>query len=879
MFRNVNYSGKDKLINLFTWDENGERVHKTYPFKPYLYIRSNDAKTDGISIYNERLKKLSFDTKKDRETFAEKFKDVYYNISPEQQFLIEHFAGQNKDQAFSQNPLKIFYLDIEVYSPNEFPNPHEANAPINLITIYDSLTSIYHTFGTKPYYGKLTSQNMIYHEFVNEFEMLRGFLRFWRKDFPDIVVGWYSDSFDIPYIINRINKLYAINKVYEGENAANRLSPLDYCFFLENVERRLETYEKLWYIQGITLFDFMYLYKVFSREQRESYSLNHIAEVELKMSKNAVDKVSLSEMADQNWDQFVEYNVQDVRLVKLLEEKLRYIEVCRQIGYLSLTPFKKAESTVAVVTGIIAQKALEQNKIISTFHKSENKTFEGGYVRDSQIGLQQDILYFDVNSLYPNTIVTLNMSPETKLGTIIKSETDVKIRTKTGKETSVAKEKFEAFIQEHEISVSQADVIFSQKMKGLVPSIIEEIYAKRVAIRKSGKKHEEHKMRLSKELKGDNSESDSKLQQRIAEIDFKRAQDEIYQYVFKILLNKIYGYFAEKSSPFYDLELAKSITFTGQGCIKEAAAIIGRYIKKTYDLDYDSIVFGDTDSVGITIHPILEKLKLPIDVNGSINPEVYKIALEFKEVIDRKINRWAKTVLNSKWPKYEFKLESISTSAIFVKKKNYVLEMICNEDGENFYDDKGKKLRRKYKYTGLEVVKTSTPKKLKPFIKKIIEAIIAERDKVKVTELIRKMYEKFTDFTIEDIAVPTSLNNYDKYEKRATGFRMGKNTPIHVKSAIYYNRLLEKHKLEHKYELLRSGSKIKFVLLEKNTLGIRTIAFLYDFPKEFSFLAVDKPAMFHKTVLKPLTRIFKVLKWDIPSPTSAEKNNLLTLFS
>ena len=141
------------------------------------------------------------------------------------------------------------------------------------------------------------------------------------------------------------------------------------------------------------------------------------------------------------------------------------------------------------------------------------------------------------------------------------------------------------------------------------------------------------------------------------------------------------------------------------------------------------------------------------------------------------------------------------------------------------------------------------------------------------------MYEKFTDFAVEDIAVPTSLNNYDKYEKRAMGFKMGKHTPIHVKSAIYYNRLLEKYKLEHKYELLKSGEKIKFVLLENNNLGIKTLAFLYEFPKEFSFLVVDKPAMFHKTVLKPLTRIFKVLKWDIPSPTSAEKNNLLTMFN
>lgn len=391
MFRNVVYSGKDNCINLFTWNADGERIHTTHPFKPYLYIK-NDTANDGVSIYNEPLKKIEFENKKDREAFAKKIKKVYYNIAPEQQFLIEKFGHLNKTEDFSKNPLKIFYLDIEVHSPNEFPDPHEANAPINLITVLDSLTNIYHTFGTKPYYGANGRESIVYHEFDDEFEMLRGFMRFWRKDFPDIVVGWYSDSFDIPYIINRVNKLYKINNVYEGKNAADRLSPLDYTFFIENVEKRLASYDKLWYIHGISLFDYMYLYKVFTREQRESYSLNHIAEVEIGMAKNAVNKVSLSELADNDWDSFVEYNIQDVRLIKQLEDKLRYLEICKKLGYLSLTPFKKSESTVAVVTGIIAQKALSEGKIISTFTEYEDKSYTGGFVRPSQTGDRKSVV-------------------------------------------------------------------------------------------------------------------------------------------------------------------------------------------------------------------------------------------------------------------------------------------------------------------------------------------------------------------------------------------------------------------------------------------------------------------------------------------------------
>jgi len=635
----------------------------------------------------------------------------------------------------------------------------------------------------------------------------------------------------------------------------------------------------MWYIQGVTLFDYMYLYKVFTRDPRESYSLNHISEVELGLGKNAVNKVNLSQLADTDWDAFVEYNIQDVRLIKLLEDKLRYLEICRKIGYLSLSPFKKAESTVNVVTGIIAQKGLDDGKIISTYVNKSTDDFMGGFVRESKKGLQQDILYFDVNSLYPNTIVTLNLSPETKIGSIHKDDEGVIIKSKSGKKVRTTPEKFDKFVQDNEVSISESNILFSQKSKGLVPSIIEEIYAERVDIKKDSKKLNTKKVKLSNAIQNDGSDKDGKILSKITEIDYKLAQNDTMQYVLKILLNKIYGYFAEKSSPFYDVELAESITHTGQGCIKEAATVVEQYVKKKYDMDYDCVVFGDTDSVGITIHEILKKLELPLEKDGEINPEVFELSMEFKKVIDRKINSWAKKKLNSKWKNYEFKLESISSSAIFVKKKNYVLEMICDEDGQSFYDENGKKLHRKYKYTGLEVVKTSTPQKLKPFLKEIIEMIMREKDQKKVNAEIKKIYDSFEDFTIEEIAVPISLNNYNKYEKKAVGFRIGKKTPIQVKSAIYYNRLLEKLNLTNKYELLKSGDKIKFVLLNKNELGIKCIAFLFDYPEEFTMLDIDRSAMFEKTVLKPLKRIFEVMEWNMPSMTSEEKNDLMEMFS
>ena len=867
MYRNVVFDGKTNSIFLYTWDQEGNRITEQYPFKPYLYV-NHPRGTDGVSIYNEPLKKISFESKKERDGFAAKAKQVYQNFKPEQQFLLDRFFGENKTDDFYKYPLKAFYMDLEIFSPTEFPDPYIADAPISLITVFDTLSGLYYTFGTKPYYGK---ENTVYKQFENEFEMLRAFMRFWRKDFPDVVITWNGDGFDIPYLINRLNKLYAINEVYEGENAANRLSPVGFAYSLKDVQRRFNdfTYQQYWTIRGVTSLDYMYTYKVFTREKRASYALNYIGMEELGEGKLEHDKVSLSDLYTKDFDKYVDYNVQDVKLLVKLEEKLQYFELCRRISGSGLAPLKEAEGTVGVVTGIVAQKAMEHERIIPTFINDEGMSdYEGGYVREPEPGIHRDLLYFDANSLYPNTIVTLNLSPETKLGKFYKLKGNkIKIVLKSGKEHILSSEDFEALVKKEKLVCSEGDVLFTQKVKGLLPEVIEEFYSERQKLQREIK-------RLKRELK-----TPDLNQGQIYTYKSKIGQYNIHQYTWKILLNKMYGFLATRGSPCFDIDLAGAVTATGRACIKQAAKSINEYAKEEYKVHKDVIVYGDTDSVIITIEPILKKLKMSMLKDGKFNPEVYPIIQNFKKYIDDSVNKWASEVIYSKNPRYVFKLENISSAGIFLKKKRYILERIADEDGNPYYDDSGKPMDKKYKYTGYEVVSTTTPKILKPVIMGLVESVLAIGDQTIVTKRLDEIFEEYEKYSIEDIAIPKSLNNYAKYEAKSDGWNMGKGTPCQVKASIWHNKLVDLTGIQNKVEHLKDGDKIKYAYVKKNKYGISVIAFGHTYPEEFKFLEIDRKMMFDKTVIKPIQRIFDAINWSMTSPTSKDKNQLLLMFS
>jgi len=851
-YRNVYYNNYNSEITLWKWNSVGDRVEEKFHFKPYIYIESQN-KVDATSIYNTNLKKLEFENNLERRNYVKKcgIKRIFYNIPAEQQALIDYYGNANENLSFSKFPLKIFYLDLETDSPGAFPIPELANDPINAITIYDSLNDQYHTWGLLNDYN-IKRPNHRYYKCFSEEDLLKAFLKFWRRDYPDLVTGWNSSNFDQPYLINRITKIL-------GEDEAKTISPVNRIFKQENVLKNTGGYGIKWHVKGISFIDYLDAYKTFSREKRESYSLNNIAEVELGEGKLAYNATSLSQLSKTNWDQFIDYNVKDVELLIQLEEKLQFIKFIRSLGYLGLTPFEASLGTIAIVTGAMALEALKRNKIIATF-EGQKSDYPGGFVKEPEPGLYDDIVTFDVNSLYPNTIITLNLSPETKLGKILSRENGmVKFKLINGKEYEVSEVKFKKFIELEKIAISCSDIMFSQKERGICAQLVDNIYQKRLINKKEMKF-------LKKEM-----EKHKKGTQIYKNLSTKYEQLDMWQFSSgKILLNRIYGTYANKHSPFCDTDLASSITLTGQAIIKETENVINKHIKEKYDIDENCVKYSDTDSCFLTIFPILKKLSIPLIENGSVSQRAFDITIEINDLINKEINKWSKDYLNTIDSRYEFKKEAICDSALLIRKKRYILHLI--DEG-----DEKQSPCEKLKPVGVQIRSTATPKNVKPFLERLIRKLMLSKNQKETDKEYCDIYEEFKKMKIEDLSVSTSIKGLNKYASQSNELKTVKGTPLHVKSAIYYNNLLEKLNLTSKYEKIESGNKIKLFYVMPNKYGISSIAYSVEYPQEFG-LKMDIDKMFNKLITKELERFYEVVKWELKDPSMQRNGNLQLMF-
>ena len=481
-------------MRLFTWDEAGQRVAVDCSYNPYIYLETTDEKCDGHSIFDTRLKKITFRTQSERFKYLtdNAITRIFENLPVTQQFLVDTFYSKTEDPAFSKHPLKIYFIDIETYSVDEFPDINNPTHQINIITIYDSIKGKFTTWGLKP----LTAQiaNTTYIHCASEFELFQKFVRFMQDDPPDILSGFNSEQFDIPYIIARMTKLL-------GFDFVRRLSPTGGVYSRTAHNKFGKDFER-WYIDGISCIDYLEIYRKFCTTLRESYKLGAIAELEIGETKTDYGEQNLSSLADTNWNLFVEYNVQDVNLLVKLEDKLRYIELLRMLAYSGCTTFERALGTVSIVTGLCAIKARGKKKRIPTFNRedSDGKN-EGAYVGDPQQGFQEHIVSFDANSLYPNTMITLNLSPETKVAKIIDQTPEkTTIQHINGKIYDLTPEKLARFKELEKLSISKAGILCSQKQKGIVPEIVDGFYQKRVEIKKRLKKLEKSLHSVEEEL-------------------------------------------------------------------------------------------------------------------------------------------------------------------------------------------------------------------------------------------------------------------------------------------------------------------------------------------------------------------------------------------
>jgi DNA polymerase elongation subunit (family B) len=574
--------------------------------------------------------------------------------------------------------------------------------------------------------------------------------------------------------------------------------------------------------------------------------LDYIGEVEV--GENKVEySGSLWDLARDDWDTFVRYCIKDVDLVVKLDAKLDYISLLRFLAYTGLCSLENAIKTVPCMNGAIAIKARERGECIPTFVKPiTNYKAPGGYVSDPKIGFAENIVSFDANSLYPSVMISLNLSPETKIGKVEKVGDLINIHHVSGRTFELTPDKFAIFLKEEKACLSKSSHLFTQKRKGIVPEFLDNLYTKR----------KEMKGKMLEARKNGDKEAANKF--------------DTIQYAYKIHLNSLYGYMLNKYAPMGDEDIGTSVTLTGQAAIKQSNILLLEYIAEkcptSSDADIDnSLIYNDTDSVYTSLK-IFEDYNITLKKGSTISPEFSILCDNIENHINLGMTEWAKKSLRSEDPRFIFKRESICDAGIFIGKKYYVLHIL---------DDEGVPVN-KFKYKGVDVVKTTMPKVVKPYVKKVIEHMILTRSVKETNDLFNEAYEIYKSLPIESISKISGMNNYEQYAKTCNGLQIGNKMPSNTKSAYHHDYIISQMGLESKYDKFKSGDKVRSVYVKTpNKYNISNIGFKEKYPEEFSeIFTVDYDKMFDKMFFAAIERFYDAVDWKLRKPNETLKIEL-----
>jgi len=866
-YRNISYIPRTKEVKVWTWDAQGNRTSYTQPYRPYVYIE--DKNGDEVSIYKTKVRKKVFNNQYERTRFIRDtgIRRLFENLPTYQQFLIDEYWQDNELPEFSSMPLKVQFIDIEAVARDEFPDPEEAVHPINVVTIYDTIEKHKHVWGVGEFdSSKFDPSELTYYNCKTEIELIDKMLTFLEADYPDIISGWNSAGFDIPYIINRIHNVM-------GEEHVRRLSPTGNVYnrairgaFGKNSVR--------WFIDGISCLDYLDVYKRFQLKNRDSYKLDNIAQIEIGEKKIEYGNMHIADLCAQDWQTFVEYNIHDVFLLQRLDEELRYMELIRMLAYVGLTTFEAAMGAVAVINGAATIRARDRNQKIATFvrHEDSGKN-PGAFVGEPLEGFQQYVVSFDANSLYPNLMISLNMSPETKVGKIVSHDSSkVVVRYVNGETFDLTPAQFGQLVKKESLAISKAGILFSQKTKGIMPEMVDFYYNKRVEVKDDLRK-------ATLELVSLQDKTDIDSENRKQELKFTINRLDTKQLTIKVLINSAYGYFGNKHSPIGDDDIASSITLSGQAVIKQSNVLAKNYLKEKTNIsdDYlkhnDPVVYNDTDSCYISIKSLVDSgiIKEFADENGNLSSDVYKYSEELTDYLNKNITEWAIKSFNSQDCRLVFKREVISDVSLFLEKKRYAMHILDDEDVKV----------NKFKYTGVEVVRTTMPDPVKPYVKNIIETMLMKRSQAETDKAVKEAYDIFTSLPVEDISFVVGLSSFDEYVRKCNGFQTCKGMPVHAKAGYYYNNILKDLSIDTEYEPVNTGDKIRWMYVQPaNKYGVSVIGFKDELPSQMKDLfKVDYEKMFNKIVFSVVERFYKRVNWVARKPNEQIRCDLFELFS
>ena len=836
-YTSVNRYGNSILYR--GYNENGAAIAQRYKFSPTLYTPSKKP-TKFKGFDSGYVAPLNFPTMRDAKEWLEQYEEmegvnIFGTRNYIHQFITEKFPGEID---FEPNAINVVNFDIEVASDSGFPVPEQAAYPITAITVKSSKSSVFQVWGCGDYDSEkceieLHGNLIQYHKCKNETELLAKFLGYWIKNYPDVITGWNTRFFDIPYIVNRIKNI-------GGEAAANRLSPWKLVS-----ERNIMVGGRMNYgydITGIQQADYLELFRKFgySYGPQESYRLDHIGYVVLGDRKLSFEEHgSLLDLYKNDYQKFIDYNIKDVQLVDRIDQKMGLINLVFTMAYKAGVNVTDTFGTTAIWESIIYRR-LQKNNIISPINqikkvvyqnKSNPNVIEGGYVKEPHVGAHDWVVSFDLNSLYPNIIVQSNISPETlvKDKSFGHYEQDVQYYLNSKDKTS------------KEYSICASGVPFSHEKQGIIPELIVEYYAERTQIKK-------------KMLKAKSQYEKEKSRPLEAEIN----QLENNQMAIKILLNSLYGALANKYFKYFDNALAESVTLTGQLSIKWAEKAINEEMNKVLKTgNKDYVIAIDTDSLYINFGPLVQKLN-PKDPVAAID-KLCQTHFEKKlaQAYDKLFHN-----LNGYTPRMEMGREVIADRGIWTAKKRYILN-VHNSEGVQYAEPK-------LKIMGIEAIKSSTPEVVRNKFKEAFKIIISG-DEQQTRKFINEFKEEFRLLSPEMVSFPRSVQNVGKWKDRIHIYSKG--TPIHVRGALLYNHHVSDLFLDKKYSQISSGDKIKFSYLKlPNPIKENVISFPDFLPTEFKLHKyIDYDMQFDKTFIEPLNPILEAVGWSVKEQATLEE--------
>jgi DNA polymerase elongation subunit (family B) len=863
----------------------GIRQYQEYPANYIFYY--DDPRGKFQSIYGNSVSRFSTRSNKEfrKELRMQNGKRFYESdINPVFRCLEENYKGHDAPR------LHAAFFDIEVdFDPEKgYSKPDDPFNPITAISVYLSWLDQLVTLAIPPRHMSIETAEELVADFDNTFlfdneaEMLKMFLDL--IDDADVLSGWNSEGYDIPYTVNRVIRVLSKDDTRKfclwGQLPKQRT--------FERFGAEAQTYDLI----GRVHMDYMQLYRKYTYEERHSYSLDAIGEYEEVGGKTAFEG-TLDQLYNQNFKLFIDYNRQDVALLAKLDKKLKFLDLANTLAHENTVLLQTTMGAVAVTEQAIINEAHERGLVVPNRRErltDEDTQAAGAYVAYPKKGLHDWIGSIDINSLYPSAIRALNMAAETIVGQLRPTMTDRYIADKmqSGSSFAAAWEglfgslEYTAVMEQQrgtEITIDWEDgeetvysaaeiwrmifdsnqpwilsangTIFTYEREGVVPGLLKRWYAERKDMQKKAREYE-----------------------GTDDVQFEYWDKR--QLVKKINLNSLYGAILNPGCRFFDKRIGQSTTLTGRAVAKHMDAYVNECLTGKYDHTGETIIYGDTDSCYFSAWPVLKReveegrmiwnKDVCVQLYDGIADQVNDSFPGFMEQAFHIPRDMGAVIRGGR--------ELVASKGLFITKKRYA---VLYYDKENKRTDVNGK-PGKVKAMGLDLKRSDTPKVIQDFLSDVLNDVLTGAEKDAVIEKIKEFKYVFKERPGWEKGTPKRVNNLTKFVKAEE--REGKtNMPGHVRAAMNWNTMRRMHSDNYSIAIV-DGMKTIVCKLRSNALGWTSIGYPTDelhLPAWFKELPFDDSEMESTVIDAKIDNLLGVLDWELAAATNTE-NTFQSLF-